>query len=230
MSAKATPSTIPASPLTDVSEAIANSINNLQFEEGLGEIDIDTSANDHPMGVPENATTTTASEIIKLLIARRDTFTQEYAQFLLGNNLENLGENPGAMDNAMDLLISNIDKLNKHIAVVTESIQKTEETMSHKEANLVATKNASSSNREAHSSIGLRLTPNDMPRFQIHGDIQFPGKEAYDSVEHFLRAFEKVIYSSGLEIDSVWKRFIQRTLSMDYDIWMRNKLLVKTPG
>ncbi|KAG1440211.1 hypothetical protein G6F57_019104 [Rhizopus arrhizus] len=50
--------------------------------------------------------------------------------------------------------------------------------------------------------IGLRLTQNDIPKFQLSSwpDIPFPGEKCYESVEHFLRSFEKVIYSAALDI------------------------------
>ncbi|KAG0922425.1 hypothetical protein G6F29_013957 [Rhizopus arrhizus] len=50
--------------------------------------------------------------------------------------------------------------------------------------------------------IGLRLTQNDIPKFQLSSwpDVPFPGEKCYESVEHFLRSFEKVIYSAALDI------------------------------
>ncbi|KAG0923930.1 hypothetical protein G6F63_013929 [Rhizopus arrhizus] len=74
--------------------------------------------------------------------------------------------------------------------------------------------------------IGLRLTQNDIPKFQLSSwpDIPFPGEKCYESVEHFLRSFEKVIYSAALDIQEVWRRYLPVSLAFDHDDWIEKEL------
>ncbi|EIE82038.1 hypothetical protein RO3G_06743 [Rhizopus delemar RA 99-880] len=74
--------------------------------------------------------------------------------------------------------------------------------------------------------IGLRLTQNDIPKFQLTSwpDIPFPGEKCYESVEHFLRSFEKVIYSAALDIQEVWRRYLPVSLAFDHDDWVEKDL------
>ncbi|KAI7898480.1 uncharacterized protein BX663DRAFT_555839 [Cokeromyces recurvatus] len=52
---------------------------------------------------------------------------------------------------------------------------------------------------------GLALSRKDLPKFQLATSLvrPFPNEEAFESVEHFLRTFEKVIESSGRQIEFV---------------------------
>jgi hypothetical protein len=76
------------------------------------------------------------------------------------------------------------------------------------------------------SGSGIRLSKNDLPKFQLKSqqEIPFENQERYDNVEHFLRTFEKVIYSAAESIDVVWRRYIGLTLSYDHDAWLETDL------
>ncbi|CEJ05560.1 hypothetical protein RMCBS344292_19498 [Rhizopus microsporus] len=74
--------------------------------------------------------------------------------------------------------------------------------------------------------VGLRFTQKDIPKFQLTSwtDLPFPGERCYDTVEHFLRSFEKVIYSAALDIQEVWHRYLPVALAFDHDDWVEKDL------
>ncbi|CEP08938.1 hypothetical protein [Parasitella parasitica] len=49
----------------------------------------------------------------------------------------------------------------------------------------------------------------------------FPGEESYYSVFHFLRIFEKVVSSSGNDVETVWKCYLPLTIPCEYDLWLK---------
>jgi hypothetical protein len=57
---------------------------------------------------------------------------------------------------------------------------------------------------------GLCLSKQDFPKSQLKSSITkyFPKDKSYESVNHFLRSFEKVISSTGEDIESIWRRYV----------------------
>lgn len=79
---------------------------------------------------------------------------------------------------------------------------------------------------------GLSISRSDLPKLQLKStpkdDRPFSSEEAYDSVEHFLRTFENVVFSANLNIQEVWRFYIPLTVSYDYDSFVKNKLAACT--
>ncbi|CEP12410.1 hypothetical protein [Parasitella parasitica] len=77
------------------------------------------------------------------------------------------------------------------------------------------------------SGAGISLSKRDLPKFQLKSAATkyFPGEESYDSVFHFLRIFEKVVSSSGNDVETVWKRYLPLTIPYEYDLWLKQELL-----
>lgn len=74
---------------------------------------------------------------------------------------------------------------------------------------------------------GLRLSKQDLPKFQLKSSATkyFSKDESYESINHFLRSFEKVISSSGKDIENIWKRYVPLTLPYKLDNWLNNEVL-----
>lgn len=79
---------------------------------------------------------------------------------------------------------------------------------------------------EKRHGIGLTLTRKDLPKFQLASSMNppFPEEEKFDSEEHFLRTFEKVVYSAGMDIEQVWDRYLPLCIHYDHDAWVEQKL------
>ena len=54
--------------------------------------------------------------------------------------------------------------------------------------------------------VGLTLSRRDLPKFQLKTDSPrpFPSEEVFESAEHFLRAFEKILVSANMDIEKNW--------------------------
>jgi hypothetical protein len=78
---------------------------------------------------------------------------------------------------------------------------------------------------ESASKAGIKLSKGDLPKFYLKTDhdASYNG-EKFDNVEHFLRTFEKVLYSANEDIQRDWFRFISLTLPYDYDAWLQTDL------
>ncbi|KAG1182786.1 hypothetical protein G6F36_008927 [Rhizopus arrhizus] len=76
------------------------------------------------------------------------------------------------------------------------------------------------------ASVGLTLTRKDLPKYQLASSIRlpFPNDEAFDSEEHFLRTFEKVVYSAGMDIELVWDKYLPLCIHYDHDPWVETEL------
>ncbi|KAF1805447.1 hypothetical protein FB192DRAFT_1255914, partial [Mucor lusitanicus] len=74
---------------------------------------------------------------------------------------------------------------------------------------------------------GIRLSKQDLPKFQLKSSSTkyFPKDESFESVNHFLRSFEKVISSSGENIELIWKRYVPLTLPYELDNWLNNEVM-----
>ncbi|KAG1450460.1 hypothetical protein G6F55_009674 [Rhizopus delemar] len=74
--------------------------------------------------------------------------------------------------------------------------------------------------------VGLTLTRKDLPKYQLASSVRlpFPNDEAFDSEEHFLRTFEKVVYSAGMDIEMVWDKYLPLCIHYDHDPWVEAEL------
>lgn len=79
-------------------------------------------------------------------------------------------------------------------------------------------------------STGLKISKRDLPKFQLEDSKvkPFPHEDAYKSVDHFFSEFEKTVFSSGQEIQDVWRKYIPLSLSFDLDDWLQNVVLKAT--
>ncbi|KAI7900039.1 uncharacterized protein BX663DRAFT_554484 [Cokeromyces recurvatus] len=73
---------------------------------------------------------------------------------------------------------------------------------------------------------GFAFSRKDLPKFQLATSLvrPFPNEEAFESVEHFLRTFEKVIESSGRQIELVWRTFFPLCLPNSEDAWYETNM------
>jgi transposase InsO family protein len=162
---------------------------------------------------------------INILMDRRTVASQRYANLLISDGAELLGNDPEAYDREMERLIKCIDTYNKHIDVMVTANRKIQIHKAVSEA--MPTERAPATNN-GDTTILMRLAPRDLPKFQLAGDtVYYPGETVYNSVEHFLRTFEKTLISTGNDVERTWKQYIQGTLAMDYDVWMKGDLLVQ---
>ncbi|GAN03289.1 hypothetical protein MAM1_0037c02741 [Mucor ambiguus] len=60
-----------------------------------------------------------------------------------------------------------------------------------------------------------------------HATKYFPNEVTCDLVQHFLRSFEKVIFSSRKPVENVWRRYIPLTVRHDLDLWLSQDLLLE---
>ncbi|OAD73731.1 hypothetical protein PHYBLDRAFT_168165 [Phycomyces blakesleeanus NRRL 1555(-)] len=68
----------------------------------------------------------------------------------------------------------------------------------------------------------LTLNIRDLPKFQLSDDMirPFPNEEVFQSVDHFLCAFQKTIDLYLLDIEQVWRTIFPLCLPHDYDRWV----------
>ncbi|CEP08911.1 hypothetical protein, partial, partial [Parasitella parasitica] len=80
---------------------------------------------------------------------------------------------------------------------------------------------------ERSSSTGIALSKRDLPKFQLKSAAvkYFPGEEAFDSVFHFLRNFEKVVGSAGQDVEVMWRNYLPLTIPYEYDEWLKQELV-----
>jgi hypothetical protein len=74
---------------------------------------------------------------------------------------------------------------------------------------------------------GLNLSTRDVPKMQLKSTINKPflHEPAYDTVEHFLRALEKTVMSTGKVTDNVWRCYVPVALGDEHHNWLKDTLL-----
>ncbi|EPB90438.1 hypothetical protein HMPREF1544_02646, partial [Mucor circinelloides 1006PhL] len=152
--------------------------------------------------------------VLKKVIARRDSCFNLYTVMMNTEasdekSIKHLGE-----------IRTKLENLNKDISVLKNSVRLSND-------KVTASVESALANNAAGSNGGIRLSKQDLPKFQLKSSSTkyFPKDEAYESVNHFLRSFEKVISSSGESIESIWKRYISLTLPYELDNWLSNDVL-----
>ncbi|KAI8321555.1 hypothetical protein EDC96DRAFT_597416, partial [Choanephora cucurbitarum] len=133
---------------------------------------------------------------IQLLITKRDKISDHISNIVIH----------GGDVKEMDVLMNEVDMLNKRIEVLSATL----------------------SSHQVAKTTGLRLTKKDVPKFQLkaQGSNPFPGEETFGTIEQFLRAFKKVMDSTDNDVESVWRKYIPLSLSLDFDAWLCTELLV----
>ena len=73
-----------------------------------------------------------------------------------------------------------------------------------------------------------RLSYRDIPSFQLAGsNIWKPGKDVFDSVEHFLGTFTKVLKAHDADLDKQWEKWLALAVHHDHDTWFETHLANK---
>ncbi|KAL9536419.1 hypothetical protein MBANPS3_012661, partial [Mucor bainieri] len=149
--------------------------------------------------------------VLKKVIARRDTYFNLYTDMVSTE-----ASDDKAVKHLQEIR-AKIEGLNKDISVLKNSVRLSDDKVTAAvESSIATTANG-----------GIRLSKQDLPKFQLKSSSTkyFPKDEAYESVNHFLRSFEKVISSSGENIELIWKRYVPLTLPYELDNWLNNDVL-----
>ncbi|GAN11418.1 conserved hypothetical protein [Mucor ambiguus] len=149
--------------------------------------------------------------VLKKVIARRDSY------FNLYTDMMNTEASDEKSIRHLNEIRAKVEGLNKDISVLKNSVRLSDEKVT------ASVESAMSAN----SNGGIRLSKQDLPKFQLKSSSTkyFPKDESYESVNHFLRSFEKVISSSGENVEAIWKRYIPLTLPYELDNWLNNDVM-----
>ncbi|GAN11760.1 hypothetical protein MAM1_0899d11346, partial [Mucor ambiguus] len=151
--------------------------------------------------------------VLKKVIARRDSY------FNLYTDMMNTEASDEKSIKHLTEIRAKVEGLNKDISVLRNSVRLSDE-------KVTAFMELAMS---ANSNGGIRLSKQDLPKFQLKSSSTkyFPKDEAYESVNHFLllRSFQKVISSSGENVEAICKRYIPLTLPCELDNWLNNDVM-----
>lgn len=148
--------------------------------------------------------------VLKKVIARRDSY------FNLYTDMVNTEASDDKAVKHQEEIRAKIEGLNKDILVLKNSVRLSNDKVTASVEATVGTGNG-----------GIRLSKQDLPKFQLKSSSTkyFPKDESFESVNHFLRSFEKVISSSGENIELIWKRYVPLTLPYELDNWLNNEVM-----
>lgn len=172
---------------------------------------------DKPKVTPISTTTVhekknTIAKSIENLRARRLKLSEQYA-----NDVET--------DSQDETMLQEIMKLNEKIEVMSKVLQG-ESRQDHSAATLTQAPVGSQQEFFSRRS-GLPMTRADVPKFQLvyQTEVYFPNEKRYESVDYFLRQFEKIMVSSGLQVSTVWREIIPISFHNDFDVWVAEELV-----
>lgn len=150
----------------------------------------------------------TLTEVLKKVFLKKENAQTAYLKALCDPNVD---------DNEADKLRDTVANLDKHVKTLSDGLK-----VASAAAAATTTKVSVNS-----SSSGLKISKRDLPKFQLEDNKAkpFPNEDAYKSVDHFLSEFEKIVYSSGQDIENVWRKYIPLTLSYELDDWMKTVVL-----
>lgn len=162
-----------------------------------------------PQPAPPVTKPPTLTEVLKKVLLQKENAQIAYLKALSHSNVN--------VDEA-NLLREKVNNLDKHVKTLTDGLK------AAAAATAAATKASAAANS---SSTGLKISKRDLPKFQLEDNKAkpFPHEEAYRSVDHFLSEFEKIVYSSGQDIETVWRKYIPLTLSYELDDWMKTVVM-----
>ncbi|CAO3638289.1 unnamed protein product [Mucor fragilis] len=158
-----------------------------------------------PQPAPPTAKLPTLTEVLKKVLLRKENAQMAYLRAL---------NDPNVNDGEANQLRDSVGNLDKHVKTLTDGLK------------AVAAANKASAANSSLSS-GLKISKRDLPKFQLEDNKAkpFPSEEAYRSVDHFLSEFEKIVYSSGQDIENVWRKYIPLTLSYELDDWLKTTVM-----
>ncbi|KAG2195429.1 hypothetical protein INT46_008462 [Mucor plumbeus] len=149
--------------------------------------------------------------VLRKLLLKRDQYVSLYTDMITTDSSAQKD-----VDHVTEIR-EKIENLNKDISVLKNSVRLSNEKVT-----------ASVDAHGGKSNVGgLRLSKQDLPKFQLKSSTTkyFSKDESYESVNHFLRSFEKVISSTGEDIESIWRRYVPLTLPYELDNWLNNEVL-----
>jgi len=151
-------------------------------------------------------------DTLKKMFWKRDQYLSLLTDMIAGTDLDN----QEGQAHVQDMRIK-VEEMNKLISTLKYSFKLSE-----------ASVKASMFGNNTGDNGGISLSKRDLPMFQLRSSATkyFPKDQAYDSIHHFLRSFEKVILSSGQSVDDVWRRYIPLTIPYDLDLWLNQELLL----
>ncbi|KAF7720449.1 hypothetical protein EC973_008601 [Apophysomyces ossiformis] len=75
------------------------------------------------------------------------------------------------------------------------------------------------------SKVSPRISYRDIPVFQVHGSqVWRPKQEVFDSIEHFLHTFQKVLKAMDVDLDQDWEKWLDVAIHHDYNPWFELNL------
>ncbi|KAL0094800.1 hypothetical protein J3Q64DRAFT_1859107 [Phycomyces blakesleeanus] len=124
-------------------------------------------------------------------------------------------------DSKKDLIIKNINKLNRRMTLLTRQSDNQGE-VDQNSAGVEETI-ASEPKIVANFTYSLR----DVPRFQLTTmyKVYFPNEPMYDNVWQFTTAYEIFMNIIGLDCEKDWKRFIPVAFHPSFMYWVKEKLI-----
>ena len=181
-----------------------------------GHIERDAIPSSAPSSVPSSVTPLKSSSgtnhvgALKKMFWKRDQYLSLLTDMIAGTDLDNQEGQAHIQD-----MNNKVEEMNKLISTLKHSIKLSEASV---KASIFGSNNGDNG--------GISLSKRDLPMFQLRTSATkyFPKDQAYDSIHHFLRSFEKVILSSGQSVDDVWRRYIPLTIPYDLDLWLNQEL------
>ncbi|EPB80937.1 hypothetical protein HMPREF1544_12371 [Mucor circinelloides 1006PhL] len=137
-------------------------------------------------------------DVAKSLVTKRDHYLS-----LLNDMIVGTADDDANGQQHMVEIRSKIEELNRTISTIKHSVKLSGERVTA----FIKGVSVGSSNAAAG---GISLSNRDLPKFQLKSDsVKYShGEESFDSIFHFLAVFEKVVSSSGQDVESVcWKRW-----------------------
>ncbi|KAI8645615.1 hypothetical protein BD408DRAFT_429597, partial [Parasitella parasitica] len=154
-------------------------------------------------------------DVAKKLVTKRDHYLS-----LLNDMIVGTADDDANGQQHMVEIRSRVEELNRTISTIKHSVKLSGE-------RVAASINDITSGSSAATG-GISLSKRDLPKFQLKSDSTkyFQGEESFDSIFHFLAVFEKVVSSSGQDVEAVWKRYLPLTIPYEYDMWLKQELLL----
>ena len=183
-----------------------------------GHVERDAIPSSAPSSVPSSVAPLKSSSgtnhvgALKKMFWKRDQYLSLLTDMIAGTDLDNQEGQAHIQD-----MNNKVEEMNKLISTLKHSIKLSEASV---KASIFGSNNGDNG--------GISLSKRDLPMFQLRTSATkyFPKDQAYDSIHHFLRSFEKVILSSGQSVDDVWRRYIPLTIPYDLDLWLNQELLL----
>ncbi|KAF1802290.1 hypothetical protein FB192DRAFT_1342724 [Mucor lusitanicus] len=175
------------------------------------------SANASHPAVSANKVQRNPADVIKNLLAKRDTYLSLLSDMIVGTPPE---DNASGQQHLLEVR-AKVENLNRTISTLKHSLK-----LSGKR--VTASIGGGSTGSSGAVAGGIAISKRDLPKFQFKSDSvkYFPDEESFDSIFQFLTAFERLMTSSGNSVESVWKQYLPPTMPYEHDMWLKSELLV----